>query len=51
MKVEWGTAQLAVLYANSKIDLKKTNPYKIYDFMPHEEEPPVSLEQAMKQWD
>lgn len=46
MRVERGSALLATLFVNSK---SKT-PYKIYDFMPHEDEPPIDLESAMKEW-
>ncbi len=47
MRVERGVALLATLYANSHF---KDGGYKIYDFMPHDSEPPVSLEQAMESW-
>lgn len=47
MRVERGAALLATLYANAH---SKQGGYKIFDFMPHEEEPPVSLEQAMGAW-
>lgn len=47
MRVERGAALLATLFVNSK---SKTH-YNIYDFMPHEEEPPIELESAMKEWD
>lgn len=46
MRVERGSALLATLYANAR---SKT-PYKIYDFMPHESEPAISLDDAMKTW-
>ena len=47
MRVERGSAQLAVLYANAH---SKNKDHKIYDFMPHMEEPPMTLEQAMDMW-
>lgn len=46
MRVERGSALLAALYANSHS--KET--YKLYDFMPHEEEPVISLDQALETW-
>lgn len=46
MRVERGSALLAALYANSHS--KET--YKLYDFMPHEEEPAISLDQALETW-
>lgn len=47
MRVEEGAAQLAALYANSKSSKTRFNPW---DFGPHMDEPPLSLEQAMKTW-
>jgi len=47
MRVERGSAQLSTLYANAH---SKNGGYKIYDFMPHMEEPPMTLEQAMDIW-
>lgn len=47
MRVERGAALLATLYANAH---SKQGGYKLFDFMPHEEEPPVSLETAMEKW-
>lgn len=47
MRVERGAALLATLYANSH---SKKGDFKLFDFMPHEEEPPMSLEQAMATW-
>jgi hypothetical protein len=46
MRVEYGSALLATLYANSK----SKRPYKIWDFMQHDEEKPISIEQAMETW-
>lgn len=47
MRVERGAALLAALYANSK---SKNGGFKIYDFTPHDEEPAIPLEAAMKEW-
>ncbi|NBA95504.1 hypothetical protein GUY40_11105 [Pseudomonas sp. R5(2019)] len=47
MRVERGSALLATLYANTH---SKDGGYKIYDFMPHEVEAPISLDQAMESW-
>lgn len=47
MRIERGTALLATLYANSH---SKDGGYKIYDFMQHDAESPVTLEQAMESW-
>jgi len=46
MRSEWAAAQLAVLFVNSKSNIK----YTIYDFMPHEEEPCLTPEQVMARW-
>ncbi|CAM4078264.1 Phage tail protein [Bordetella tumbae] len=47
MRVERAAATIAALYANSH---SKNGGYTIYDFMPHESAPAISLEQAMKEW-
>lgn len=47
MRVERGSALLATLYANSH---SKHGGHKLFDFMPHESESPLSLEQAMENW-
>lgn len=47
MRVERGSALLATLYANVH---SKHGGHKITDFMPHEEETVLSLEQAMESW-
>nr|WP_082816396.1 hypothetical protein [Pseudomonas citronellolis] len=47
MRVERGSALLATLYANSH---SKNGGFKLYDFMPHESEPVLTLEQAMETW-
>lgn len=46
-RIERGTATLAALYANAK---SKNGGFTVYDFMPHEDEPELSLEQAMQMW-
>lgn len=46
MRVERGSALLAALYANTH----SKESYKLYDFMPHEEEPVISLDQALETW-
>jgi len=35
------------MYANAH---SKNGGYKLFDFMPHEKEPELTLEQAMKDW-
>jgi hypothetical protein len=47
MRVERSSALLATLYANSH---SKNGGFRLSDFMPHEEESAVSLEQAMATW-
>ncbi|MGE6445041.1 phage tail assembly protein T [Pseudomonas bubulae] len=47
MRIERGTAMLAALYANSHT---KDGGYKIYDFMPHDIEQPLTLDQAIESW-
>ena len=47
MRVERGAALLATLYANTHT---KDGGFKIYDFMPHEVEAAISLDDAMKSW-
>lgn len=49
MRVERGSALLAALYTNAH-KKKDAEPVKIYDFMPHESEPAISLDQAMDAW-
>lgn len=49
MRVERGSALLATLYANAHRG-KDVEPFKLYDFAPHHEEPPVTIEQAMERW-
>lgn len=40
---------LATLYANAHRQ-KDAQPYQLWAFLPHEEPPPLTLEQAMAQW-
>jgi hypothetical protein len=47
MRVERGAAVLAALYANTHT---KDGGYKIYDFMPHEVEAAISLDEAKNSW-
>ena len=47
MRNEYSTALLLATYANAN---SKDGGYKIWDFMPHENEPEISLNEAMKQW-
>lgn len=49
MRVERGTAMLAMLYAN-RHRKEGAKPLTIYDFMPHMDPPPVTLEEAMATW-
>ena len=47
MRIERGTALLATLYTNTHT---KDGGYTVYDFMPHESAPALTLEEAMKTW-
>lgn len=47
MRIERGTAMLAALYANSK---STKGGFKVYDFMQHDSEQPLTLEQALETW-
>lgn len=47
MRVEQGFGLLAAIYANSH---SKNGGYKVSDFAPHVDKPPVTLEEAMKEW-
>lgn len=49
LRIERAIAMLATLYANSK-RRKGAPPIKIYEFMPYENEPAISLNDAMKRW-
>lgn len=46
LRVEFAAALLAYLYCTSH---SKT-PYKMHEFAPHMDEPPVTLDEAMKTW-
>lgn len=46
--MERGAALLATLFANSK---SKHGGFRIVDFMPHEEELAIELEQAKDEWE
>ncbi len=48
-RLEETTALLATLYANCHRG-KGSNPFTLNDFMPHEPEPELSLQQAMASW-
>lgn len=45
--VEGSLAILSTMFANANT---KNGGYKFYDFAPHHEEPPITLEQAMREW-
>tara|TARA_R110001592_G_scaffold65634_3_gene201233 strand:+ start:9517 stop:9660 length:144 start_codon:yes stop_codon:yes gene_type:complete len=47
MRIERATATLAAIYANAH---SKAGGYTYYDFMPHENEPEIDLEDAMASW-
>lgn len=47
MRIERGSAQLAVLYVNSRV---KDHKFSLHDFMPHDPPPEMTLEQAMNEW-
>lgn len=48
MRVERGFALLATLYANR--NSTANTQFTIYDFMQHEDEPGLSIEEAMANW-
>ncbi|EON4588600.1 phage tail protein [Escherichia coli] len=50
LRAEWCTGLLASVTANMWRS-SQTPPFLLTDFTPHIDEPPVSLEEAMKQWD
>jgi len=51
MRVERGFALLATILANQARDPKtRPTPFTMLDFMPHEEDRPISLEEARKSW-
>lgn len=44
-------APMAVRQANRYRDTKqRPEPFSIWDFLPYEEEPPITMEQAMEEW-
>ncbi|MCQ2994014.1 hypothetical protein NLO95_07775 [Pseudomonas syringae] len=47
MRVERGVALLASMYANTHT---QKGGFTIFDFMQHDSEQPVTLEQAMESW-
>ena len=47
LRVEHGTALLAMLYANAH---SKNGGYRMHDFAPYHDEPAATLEQAMEAW-
>lgn len=49
MRVEHGAALIASTLANVHRERKKP-PFKLIDFMPHQSEAPISLEDAMATW-
>lgn len=46
LRVEKAAALLASLYSQ----VHSKSPPSIYDFMPHEEEPEITLDEAMRSW-
>lgn len=49
MRTEWAAAVVASTIANVN-RAKNSPPFRISDFSPHLQDVPVSLEQAMEQW-
>ena len=47
--IERGFAMLAKLYCDARLK-PGSKPIPLYEFMPHEDEPELSLEDAMKNW-
>lgn len=47
MRVEYGSALLAMLYANAH---SKHGGHQLHEFAPYHDEPQLSLEQAMETW-
>ena len=47
MRVERGAAILAAMYANTH---SKNGGFGLHDFAPYHDPPPITLEQAMKDW-
>ena len=47
MRSERAAAEICKLYANAN---SKTPKFRIHDFAPYHDEPPISLEDAMNSW-
>lgn len=46
-RIEQSVANMMAIYANAN---SKDGGHTMYDFAPHEDEPELTLEQAMKEW-
>ncbi|MBF8642255.1 MULTISPECIES: phage tail assembly protein T [Pseudomonas] len=44
MRIERGSAQLAVLYANAHKSKEVTQPYQLHDFAPYHDKPQLTLD-------
>lgn len=49
LRIERATGLLATLYANAHRQ-QSAEPYQLWDFLPHEDAPPLTIEEAMKRW-
>ncbi|WP_422730751.1 phage tail assembly protein T [Onishia taeanensis] len=49
LRADRATAPLTLMYANTHRN-KGTSAHQIWDFLPHEEEPPITMERAMEAW-
>lgn len=49
LRADRAAGLLALLYANAHRQ-KGAPALKLWDFLPHEEEPPITLERAMEAW-
>ena len=47
LRQEYGAAMLASILANVH---SKKGGYRVWDFAPHHDEPPITVEQAMEAW-
>jgi hypothetical protein len=47
MRTERAAGLLAALFVNSK---SKNGGFKVWDFTPHEDEPPISIDEAKEKW-
>lgn len=47
LMIEHAIATLSAMYANTH---SKSARYRTHHFMPHFDEPPISLDQAMEEW-